>query len=118
MADLKETVCSAAPSALVMHARRASEQREPQGDKEAPMQTAQRCLTPREAEQVVQDRIERFGLGALPDVSVVAQADGSWRVRWDEFERTVSPMTEDAWYAWLEAHVGPLSAEQLQTTEC
>jgi hypothetical protein len=82
------------------------------------MQTAQRCLTPREAEQVVQERIEQFGLGALPDVYVLAQPDGSWRVRWDAFERTVSPMTAEAWCAWLEEHVGPLSAEQLQTTEC
>ena len=28
----------------------------------------QRLLTPREAEAVVEDRIERFGLGALPHV--------------------------------------------------
>ena len=33
-------------------------------------------LTPREAETVVDERIERFGPGALPRVNVTAAADG------------------------------------------
>jgi hypothetical protein len=74
-------------------------------------------LTPAQAEQVVAERIEQFGLGALPEVRVDACADGSWRVRWDEFERRVAPMDADGWSAWLEEHVGPLGAERLQTTE-
>jgi hypothetical protein len=74
-------------------------------------------LTPREAEQVVEDRIEQFGLGALPEVRVVSLADGSWRVRWDEFERVVPAMGALAWRKWLHEHVGPLEAEALQTTE-
>jgi hypothetical protein len=74
-------------------------------------------LTPREAEAVVEDRIERFGLGALPSVSVTALADGTWRVRWDRLERVVAPMTQEAWHAWLEENVGSLDAGDLETTE-
>jgi hypothetical protein len=76
-----------------------------------------RMLTPREAEAVVDDRIEGFGLGALPRVSVTALADGTWRVRWEHLERTVAPMTQDAWHAWLEENVGSLDAGDLETTE-
>jgi hypothetical protein len=74
-------------------------------------------LSTREAEQVVQQRIERFGLGALPDVQVRLRDDDRWIVRWDSSERTVEPMDADTWHAWLERHVGPLDAESLQTTE-
>jgi hypothetical protein len=74
-------------------------------------------LTPHEAEAVVEDRIEAFGLGALPRVSVTALVDGRWRVRWDQVERTVTPMTEDAWHAWLEENMGSLDAGDLETTE-
>ena len=45
-------------------------------------------LTPREAEQVVDERIEQFGLGAMPRVSVTATADATWCVRWDHMVRT------------------------------
>jgi hypothetical protein len=53
----------------------------------------------------------------LPEVRVVALADGSWRVRWDEFERVAPAMGALAWRKWLHEHVGPLEAEALQTTE-
>lgn len=76
-----------------------------------------RLLTPREAEAVIEDRIERFGLDALPRVSVTELADGRWQVRWDHLERTVTPMTRDAWHAWLEENVGSLDAGDLETTE-
>ncbi len=76
-----------------------------------------RVLTPREAEAVVEDRIEGFGLGALPRVAVNELTDGTWRVRWDHLERTVAPMTQDAWHAWLEENVGSLDAGDLETTE-
>ncbi len=76
-----------------------------------------RLLTPREAEAVVEDRIEAFGLGALPRVTVSELADGSWRVRWEHLERIVAPMTDDAWHAWLEENVGSLDAGDLETTE-
>jgi hypothetical protein len=76
-----------------------------------------RLLTPREAEAVIESRIEQFGLGALPRVKVTALADGTWRVRWEDLERTVAPMTQDAWHAWLEVNVGSLDAGDLETTE-
>jgi hypothetical protein len=76
-----------------------------------------RLLTPREAETVVEDRIEQFGLGALPPVDVALLDDGSWRVRWEHLERIVAPMTMDAWCAWLEENVGSLDAGDLGTTE-
>lgn len=78
---------------------------------------AHRVLTPREAEAVVEERIEGFGLGALPRVAVDALADGTWRIRWQHLERTAAPMTEGAWRAWLEENVGSLDAGDLETTE-
>ena len=74
-------------------------------------------LTPREAENVVEERIEQFGLGALPRVSVSATADATWRVRWDHVERTVTPMTLGEWHAWIEENVGSLDAGDLETSE-
>lgn len=76
-----------------------------------------RLLTPREAEAVVEDRIEQFGLGALPRVAVTLLPDGLWRVRWDNLESTVAPMTAEAWHAWLEENVGSLDPGDLETTE-
>jgi hypothetical protein len=75
------------------------------------------CLAPREAEAVVEDLIERFGLGALPPVLVTPDDDGAWTVRWDAQTRRVSPMTMDAWVAWLRENVGSLDAGDLETTE-
>lgn len=77
----------------------------------------ERPLTPQQAEAVVDDRIERFGLGAFPRVGVTELADGRWRVRWEQLERTVAPMTRDQWCAWLEENVGSLDAGDLETTE-
>ena len=76
-----------------------------------------RLLTPREAEAVIEERIESFGLGVLPDVIVTELADGSWQVRWDHLEETVAPMAYDDWYAWLQANVGSLDPGDLETTE-
>lgn len=76
-----------------------------------------RLLTPHEAEAVVEERIEMFGLGALPRVTVTPLADGMWRVRWEILEATVPPMTAEAWRAWLEDNVGSLDPGDLETTE-
>jgi hypothetical protein len=74
-------------------------------------------LTPREAEAVVEDRIELFGLGALPRVRVSELPDGRWHVQWDRRACVVAPMTPEAWRAWLESNVGSLDAGDLETTE-
>jgi hypothetical protein len=76
-----------------------------------------RLLTPRDAEAVVEERIEQFGLGAVPRVEVTATDEGTWRVRWDQMERVVAPMSGVAWHAWLEENVGSLDAGDLETTE-
>lgn len=76
-----------------------------------------RVLTPHDAEAVVEERIEQFGLGALPRVEVVTLDDGRWRVRWDQSERVVAPMNLAGWRAWLEENVGSLGAGDLETTE-
>jgi len=76
-----------------------------------------RALSPQEAEAVVARRIEMFGLGALPTVTVIGDPDGSWHVGWNSVERTVAPMGLDAWRAWLEENVGSLDAGDLETTE-
>lgn len=74
-------------------------------------------LSTQEAEAVVEERIDQFGLAALPHVSVTELADGMWRVRWDNLERIVVPMSRDEWYAWLGENVGSLDAGDLVTTE-
>jgi hypothetical protein len=79
--------------------------------------SAGRLLTPREAEAVVDERIEWFGPGALPRVKVTLADDGMWDVRWEHLARRVNPMTRDAWCAWLGENVGSLAAGDLQTTE-
>lgn len=84
---------------------------------EGSLVSAGRPLTTRQAAAVVADRIEQFGLGALPSVSVTELDDGSWSVRWECLERTVAPMDIEAWTAWLEENVGPLDAESLDTSE-
>ncbi|MGE5526015.1 MAG: hypothetical protein ACM3SS_20050 [Rhodospirillaceae bacterium] len=76
-----------------------------------------RLLTPGEAESVIADRIEQFGLGALPRVAVTPLDDGRWRVRWEDLERIVPPMSRNTWCSWLEDNVGSLDAGDLQTTE-
>lgn len=76
-----------------------------------------RLLTPHEAEAVVEERIEQFGLGVLPRVDVTELPDGMWRVRWEHLESAVVPMTREAWCAWLEENVGSLDAGDLETTE-
>ena len=76
-----------------------------------------RILTPHEAEAVIEERIEQFGLGALPRVSVTALPDGRWQVRWLEVEHVIAPMDAQAWHAWLEENLGSLDAGDLQTTE-
>jgi len=81
------------------------------------MAKKKRVLTTREAEAVVERRIEQFGLGALPRVRVTELADGRWHVGWDRIEHTVPAMSDDDWRAWLERYVGPLDASDLQTTE-
>lgn len=77
----------------------------------------QQTISAKEAEEVVQQRIEQFGTAALPDLHVANTQDGMWCVRWQEHERIVQPMTSSAWCEWLEEHVGPLDAALLVTTE-
>ena len=74
-------------------------------------------LSPGEAESVVEERIERFGLGVLPRVDVIELPDGMWHVRWENLESKVAPMTREAWRRWVEANVGSLDAGDLETTE-
>lgn len=77
----------------------------------------ERLLTPREAEQVVEQRIEEFGLGALPRVQVEPMANGDWQITWDTFRRVERPMSASEWAEWLERHVGTLDPELLETLE-
>ena len=74
-------------------------------------------LTPVEAEQIVEQRIEEFGLASLPRVQVAATERGEWAITWDEFHRVERPMTATEWRAWLERHVGTLDPERLETLE-
>jgi hypothetical protein len=73
-------------------------------------------LSPREAEQVVEQRIESFGLGALPQISVLEER-GDWRISWDGKVRVTKPMNERDWLAWLEENVGEVDPESLSSLE-
>lgn len=73
-------------------------------------------LTPREAEQIVEQRIEDFGLGALPAIAV-SDERGYWRITWDGKVRLVAPMTEREWLAWLEENVGEVDPQVLGSLE-
>lgn len=79
--------------------------------------TATTLLKPREAEAVIEQRIEQFGLGVLPRVQVTAVAGGKWRVRWEKVEHIVPAMSHDEWHAWVEENVGSLDPGDLATTE-
>jgi hypothetical protein len=74
-------------------------------------------LTAREAENFVEERIESFGLSALPRVLVREQSDGRWRVCWESYVRLARPMTMTEWESWLERHVGTVDPERLGTNE-
>jgi len=74
-------------------------------------------ITPREAEAVVDERIEAFGLNALPKVSVRTRADGNWLVRWTWHTAICPPMSMAEWQVWMERHIGSLDPDRLKTTE-
>jgi hypothetical protein len=74
-------------------------------------------ITAREAEQLVRDRIETFGLDALPAVSVLLQPDARWRIEWRGRVHVAQAMTRSQWEDWLERNVGPVSPERLASTE-
>jgi hypothetical protein len=78
---------------------------------------ARDLLTAQEAENFVEERIESFGLSALPRVFVREQPDGRWSVRWESHTRLERPMTMAEWESWLERHVGTVDPERLGTNE-
>jgi hypothetical protein len=77
----------------------------------------ERALTPEEAEQVVEQRIQEFGLSALPRVQIATTPRGDWEISWDHFLCTEPAMNAAQWRAWLERHVGTLDPERLETLE-
>lgn len=79
--------------------------------------SANSLLNPQQAEAVIEEQIEQFGLGVLPRVEVTALPDGNWRVRWEKVEHVVAPMTHDEWHLWVEENIGSLDPGDLATTE-
>jgi hypothetical protein len=78
---------------------------------------ARDLLTPQEAQNFVEERIESFGLSAVPRVLVREEPDGRWHVRWESHVRVERPMTMAEWESWLERHVGTVDPERLGTNE-
>ena len=76
-----------------------------------------RTLTPEEAQDVVAQRIQEFGLSALPPVKVIATERGQWQISWAQFRRLERPMTSRQWRDWVERNVGTLDPERLETLE-
>jgi hypothetical protein len=77
----------------------------------------ERTLTPEEAQAVVDQRIEEFGLSSLPSVRVAATERGGWEISWDRFRQVEPAMTAPQWCDWLERHVGPMDPSRLETLE-
>lgn len=76
-----------------------------------------RKLNPAQAEAVVDDLIQTYGLGAYPKVKVSALPSGDWEVRWDGRSMTTEPMTAKKWAAWLRRQIGSISPHRLETLE-
>jgi len=74
-------------------------------------------LTPEQAQEVVDQLIQVFGLDALPKVTVRPRPDGLWQVRWTHHEAVIEPPSMRSWRRWLERNVGPLNPERLTTSE-
>jgi hypothetical protein len=75
-----------------------------------------KTLTPLEAEAVVDELIEAYGLGAYPKVTVTEAAPGRWRIEWRSMEVEAAAMTATEWSEWLRRRVGSISPEKLTTT--
>jgi hypothetical protein len=73
-------------------------------------------LTAGQAEAVVDDLIETYGLGAYPKVVVTETAPGRWRVEWRGMEVEVAAMSAPQWTEWLRRRVGSISPEKLTNT--
>jgi hypothetical protein len=74
-------------------------------------------LTAAQAEGIVDELIEAFGLGAYPKVSVTEVAPGRWRIRWRSMEAEVAEMANAQWEDWLRRRVGSITPERLETSE-
>lgn len=73
-------------------------------------------LTAQQAEAVVDELIETYGLGAYPKVVVTETTPGRWRIQWRAMEVETPAMTAAQWSDWLRRRVGSISPEKLTTT--
>jgi hypothetical protein len=73
-------------------------------------------LTTAQAEAVVDELIETYGLGAYPKVTVHEISPGRWRVEWRSMNIETAAMTATEWTEWLRRRVGSISPEKLTTT--
>jgi hypothetical protein len=73
-------------------------------------------LTAAQAEAVVDELIESYGLGAYPKVSVKEYSPGRWRIEWRSMEIETAAMTSTQWTEWLRHRVGSISPEKLTNT--
>jgi hypothetical protein len=78
--------------------------------------SSKKPLTAAEAEAIVEHRIQEFGLGALPQMTI-AEREGRWHICWEGRKRVTSPMSEAEWLEWLETYVGEVSPERLGSNE-
>jgi hypothetical protein len=74
-------------------------------------------LSAAQAQGIVDELIEAFGLGAYPKVTVSEVAPGRWRISWREMEDEAPAMTKTQWEQWLRRRVGSITPERLETSE-
>jgi hypothetical protein len=74
-------------------------------------------LSPEQAQRLVEELSNQYGLGAIPRVYVARLADGDWQIKYNKFVQVHAPMDETEWHAWLERRFGPDFKERLATLE-
>jgi hypothetical protein len=74
-------------------------------------------LSPEQAQRLVEELLNQFGLGAIPQVRVSRLADGEWQIKYNTSTYVHPPMDEAEWHAWLETKFGPDLGDRLATLE-
>jgi hypothetical protein len=76
-----------------------------------------KLLSPEQAQRLVEELLNQYGLGAIPQIRVARLADGDWQIKYNSVTHVHAPMNEVEWHAWLESKFGPDLKEKLATLE-
>jgi len=74
-------------------------------------------LSTEQAERLVEELLNQYGLGSIPQVRVARLADGDWQIKYNKVTFVHPPMSEVEWHEWLDERFGPNLREKLATLE-